>query len=473
VTAISAPPPRALRATLVGSYAVLVLALGAGTAYVASFVGPLTLVGVVAVLAVVAITLSRPLELMCLAVLTLPLESVHVPIADKVGLSISESLFLLVGIGIMWNTVRGRLRLRLMQPLALFGCFLVVAFAGVFVAPSGAPLLKTVLFWSIGLLLASALAGATASQLERLLLGVVVGAGILGVTAVLTNGSQSVRGGGQFILDRAQGDLGQPNILAFYFVLALPVALALAGEGTRWRRTVAFVSAVSILSGLMATFSRSGLLSAALGLVIVCFSRRTRAAVLALLVVAVCAASLIQGGTLLTAVTKRVSTVQSSATFADNPRLRVWRFAPTVIAAHPVLGVGLESFPSVSARAGVMLHSDLGQTDDMPRPFPHAHDLVLQLAATTGLLGAGLFISFALSVLVVGLSGIRKYPSGRSLRLALIACFAGFLAMGIADYPLTAPHSVVIILLLEVGALLVVAQRARPAVILPTTSLSP
>ena len=184
---------------------------------------------------------------------------------------------------------------------------------------------------------------------------------------------------------RVRGFFGSPNNLALYLGRALPVLLAVAwlgptvdrgGKARRW--VYAFV-ALGVLGALLLTRSRGAMLIAlpaallALGLL----QRNRRAlwvSLAALVVLALLLLGLGQGARIL-ALLRRPA--QGTGFF----RLKLWRSTLTMIADHPLRGVGLDGF-LYAYRSRYVLPSAWGELN-----LSHPHNLVLDAWTRLGFAG--------------------------------------------------------------------------------------
>lgn len=146
---------------------------------------------------------------------------------------------------------------------------------------------------------------------------------------------------------RLAGLLPAPNAAAAIFVVGLAACLALAlGHPQRKVQQVALACAAILLVALVLTFSRSGLLAAALVIALLCWRRwRWQGLIVAgggLMVVAVLAAVWVG--------LSRDLTIQS-----DQDRLAAWAASVRIWLANPLLGAGFRSFEWLHGEYGSQL----------------------------------------------------------------------------------------------------------------------
>jgi tetratricopeptide (TPR) repeat protein len=110
---------------------------------------------------------------------------------------------------------------------------------------------------------------------------------------------------------------------------------------------------------------------------------------------------------------------------ASEPRLEFWRVATVAFAARPWLGSGLDSFQFAYQR-----HQGARAFEHGPDSSPgHAHNEVLQVAATQGSVGVAALALVAVALVAVGSRAFRG--SGAETRAALAAPFAGLAALAV------------------------------------------
>ncbi len=230
---------------------------------------------------------------------------------------------------------------------------------------------------------------------RRLLLGMRGSFGIVSLIGIL-----------QYVTGRAElrwvdtvrfGDIGgrvvsvfsNPNVLAVYLLLMLPLAIcgAWEEEGSRVsRRWSAAVAAMGLLC-LLLTWSRGAWLGAMLEVVLLLAfgSRETLAAGLLAL-------PFLPGGLLFLPgnILRRFLSIGDLGESSIRYRLLTWRGAVEAILSHPFgVGAGEAAF-----RAAYLPHAVSGTETVM-----HAHQLFLQLSLDAGVCGLGAFLLFLICLL--------------------------------------------------------------------------
>ncbi|WP_433556702.1 O-antigen ligase family protein [Pseudonocardia xinjiangensis] len=220
---------------------------------------------------------------------------------------------------------------------------------------------------------------------------------------------------------RAVGTFSNPNLLAAFLVLLLPVAAAGAARlADHASRLLAAGIVVVGYAAVLLTASRGGALAAVAGVVVFVVVRRSvsngdgarrrrTGTGVALLLGVVCSAVAAGTALLLLAPDGLVGV-----------RAEVWTAAVRLTAEHP-LGVG-------PGRAGALLDAAIPGDE----AFQHAHDLWLNWAVETGV--PGLVAVLALTVgTAIGI--VRATRAGSAMAAAAGAGLAGFAVMSVADHP--------------------------------------
>ncbi|MEX1143534.1 MAG: O-antigen ligase family protein [Anaerolineales bacterium] len=237
---------------------------------------------------------------------------------------------------------------------------------------------------------------------------------------------------------RISGILGDPNLLAAFTNLLIPLAVARAIVSGKASRIVLFGLALAGLIVLLLTDSRGGLLGLGMGLLILVAlwvsivsenARRqareiwdfllTRKILLLLLSVAALAA--------LALVAWRQLSFQGDATHAPalSARNIYWQAAANAVVTDPLTGAGPGLFPV-----------ELMQIWSTPpaRPYLHAHSLPFQIASESGLLGLAAFGFLAATIgrHAWGVWGGLDYP-GRARWAAALAALLGLSVHSLVD----------------------------------------
>lgn len=242
------------------------------------------------------------------------------------------------------------------------------------------------------------------------------------------------------IADRAAGPIGDPNRYAQMLLVVLPLALLqVRGAHGRKLRTLAAGASLLIAAGVLLTYSRGGVLGAGLLLcaAIAWGDVRWRTALAGGAVAAVLALALAPG---MLARVQSIGSVQG--VLKDQPgtrsdgaikgRLTEMAAAAYVFTDHPWVGVGPGHFTPYYSVDYMSTPEIAFRQIQQPR---RAHNLYLELAAETGLLGLVAFLGGAAAALR-GLRRVRAFwrrldPERAQLAAGLAYAIVAYLATGL------------------------------------------
>ncbi|MFA5753759.1 MAG: O-antigen ligase family protein [Patescibacteria group bacterium] len=225
-----------------------------------------------------------------------------------------------------------------------------------------------------------------------------------------------------FLTRRALSSLGQPNFLASWLLIVLPLSLYLMVKTHRWLSRIffGFLSLIQII-GLFLTGSRGGLLAAIFttGLFLAIYlarrwsSWRSRAKVIIAFIF--CCAFVLWGLNRFS--DGRVSSLLDFNYGSSGARVNFYQAAAEAIMKRPILGYGLETSALVLFR---YYNIDWGVYGDVGQLADRAHNLILDTLLTTGAWGLVLSIILWYFFFCLVKENFRQ-PSGkdRSLSLAL------------------------------------------------------
>jgi O-Antigen ligase len=236
------------------------------------------------------------------------------------------------------------------------------------------------------------------------------------------------------VQQRPAGFLIHPNVLAFYLVLAIPTAAGVFLVGkSRWLVLLALAALLSAAVALYVSLSRSAwagiLFACILGVI---FAGRSMLAIERhkKFVMAVILLAAVVG---LAAKADRIySRIFDTAGEAIEFRQNLANIALNMIEAHPILGVGLNSFteatdaydPSGSQRV---------------KKFP-VHDVYLLETSETGVPGGLAFLAMVITLVVKTIGSARQTPENwRLLPLLIAVGIAGFWLTQISDFAYRVP----------------------------------
>lgn len=220
-------------------------------------------------------------------------------------------------------------------------------------------------------------------------------------------------------LDRSFATIGQPNWLAAYLLLNLPLALSQIITQPLRKNYLYYLFIILYTLALLFTKSRSGFIALALSLVYYCilvfknYSFKDLRTKLLSSLVTIFSLCLLFGtpftspisvvlGQPKTELTHDIPTsttvIESGGTESGDLRKIVWTGALQLIAQHPIFGTGPETFAYTYYWVRPIAHNYTSEWDFL---YNKAHNEYLNMAATTGIIGLSgyLFWHFALGKL--------------------------------------------------------------------------
>jgi len=275
-----------------------------------------------------------------------------------------------------------------------------------------------------------------------------------------------------YTASRLFGSLGNPNFLAAYILMSLPIAVMffLTARRRGWK-TVMLVATLLMVLAIFFTKSRGALygllaegalLSGYLawnhlkggGLV-----RRNRNALIALACLA--GLTLFSGqvrSAIVETVTRTAATLNAKH-ITMTPRLYIWRSALQMMRDHPVLGSGLDTFQITFPKYRLVEYWQL-EWNGTPEK---AHNFFLQIGATTGLLGLAAWLWMIVGFFVVVIRQWRTMsPLRQHLSVGILLAQTGFLVQNQFNFTVVAYGSL-FWFLLALGPTLNREEEAAPA----------
>lgn len=237
---------------------------------------------------------------------------------------------------------------------------------------------------------------------------------------------------------RASGVFPDPHMFAYYVGMAAPLALVLYFREKPRQWQWLFVGSGLLIVDLL-SFSRGGLVGLLLtGAVIVFFLRRSVFPNRRRFVTLLSIGGFVLIGMVYSPLGARFTSIFSQEDGSNVERLRLWQEAVVHIGERPLLGVGIGNYPLL-VKPGVAYREPI-----------YAHNLYLDLALETGLLGLFLFLGF-LGVVVFSL--IRSFLlSGTLEPLLVLGSLVVFIGHSFFETPLFSVHVLpALLLILSLG----------------------
>jgi polysaccharide biosynthesis protein PslG len=433
--------------------AVLSVVVAGGFSLTAYKVGPAAAIVPFVVAALLVAVVIDPLVGIIAGVLAVPLETLALPVGAVGGITPGEVLFGIAAASAVLAWMNGATRPRPAFAHWAFLALLLISATGLAFAADAFTVFRITFMWSIFLVLSIYLTTSDPRQLRAVLCAIAVSGVVVSLIALSGAGKVKLLEGGEIAEHRAQASFAHPAVLAFFLVMAFPCALCLGLAGRGLRRWALIAGAALILGALMLTLTRGAIVAVGVVLALLLVWQPFRKVIVVLLA-SVAAFTAINGDALLRShdaalVTTRLATIGGQEA-QTNPRIRIYKGAPSMLENHPLLGVGAGNFPDIAARY------DLRDLDGSV--FEHAHDVPLTVAIELGLLGLAALGAFAAAVAGTCVRALRARDAWFDLRLAAVSGIVGLTACSILDYPLRT-NVIVAVFMLEVGVLMGLRQR--------------
>lgn len=236
-----------------------------------------------------------------------------------------------------------------------------------------------------------------------------------------------------------------PNILAGALAPIVPIALALVVQGERRRQILGSIALAPILLILILLQSRGAIFGLAMGLVVwLALYNRWVLPFVPFGILAILAINNAMGAVSLANLFYGETNAGSPGTLLQ--RQDLWLQALFLIRQSPVLGIGLSGYPLIAPTAWPNSPMQPGGSPN------HAHNLFLQLALDTGVLGLAAFTAI-LWLALRSVWAARHVQSHRHLAIALFASLIVLIVHGLGDVIVwgTAKSSIVMWVLLAMA----------------------
>ncbi len=417
---------------------------------------PLVMVAVPLVpLAIVAVMIN-PIVAPLIVIATLPFGSARI-----FGIQVVEAAVLATGgLIVVRRLALGQSPLpfarQLIWPVLLLGWTLVALFSAI----DETLAIKQVI-GLVGAILVACTVLAACRDLPRLriLLGFLTFVGLVMALVSLSSNHQLQAGhGGAEVQNRVQGAFESPNQLGSWCALVIPIAAGLMFVSPRRSaRILGAVALLALLAALTFSLSRSAWIGTGAALLLMVLTMREARRLLAILFVplALIGYLIFSSGTAppeVKVVGERVQAIGTRSPY--DQRSQIYNEALREIREDPVTGVGPGGFIVASRRAG---------TETSTVAADHAHNLLLNYGAESGLPAVGLVLAFVFALGAAVYRGSRAVaridPRHRGVILSIGAALFAIFVGGIFDYTLGNPVIRITVWML-IGALLVAVREA-------------
>jgi len=228
---------------------------------------------------------------------------------------------------------------------------------------------------------------------------------------------------------RASASFPDPNVFGVYMTALTPLIAALAIMYTKGKiRLLMIFSSVIALGGVVLTFSRGAGLAILVAVVFLCITAKKKL-LIALLLVAI----IIFPFVMPSSIRKWAKEVNYNPVvfMLNQDRISIYSNTVNMIKHHPFIGVGINTFSKNYAKYKTEAAEKYCPTPDTI----YSHNIFLQMAGETGLLGLAAFLWFLFAVFQEGVRAVRKLKDEylRAVALGLIACVIAFLVNGLTE----------------------------------------
>ena len=227
---------------------------------------------------------------------------------------------------------------------------------------------------------------------------------------------------------RMSSTFNNPNIFAEFMIMAFPFAVyySFIGIDNIFRRISVF-SIFSIAFGIAFSFSRSGYVALIFIMLFYGISKIRKYTMVItgiLSTIMICQRPVIE----------RFFSIPAIDTSTEK-RFDIWRQGVRIIMKNPVFGngAGVENIWNLLNRNGINT--------------PHMHNIVIQILSEGGIVGLIIFSAIIWQIMKTSIILIQEDSYAHIVGISLIAFLTGFLAAGIADFPLMTPKLISIFFL--------------------------
>ena len=427
--------------------------------------GPIVVVGLVAIPMLAVATLLDPRWGVIAVFATFPVGSIGVP-AGAFDLEISQVAVLgVTGVVIVGRLAAGRTPLP--WPSQLWWVMGLIAWTliGLPSAVDQALAIKQIAALVLGTLFTCVVVSTCrrVKDIQVILIGLIAVAVLIALVAFSQGSDFRSTFGGARVQGRAAGSFDHSNQLGSLSAMTSLIAMALvAGARTARARWMGIAAILILLGGQALTLSRGAWIGTMVGIVFlaIVLPHARRALVLIavpLFSVGVAIAILTPDNTQVQVIQQRFESLTVRSPYDD--RSAIWQEAQRELIEDPVTGQGAGGFPVASTRSASGANTVFAY---------HAHNIFLTWGAEAGFPAIFAIIGFAVS-LGISASRARRRADGDSyeeiayhaLVAGLMAALLALLAQGLVDYTLR--NAVIFIAVMAVVGCLLAAIRIGPS----------
>lgn len=250
---------------------------------------------------------------------------------------------------------------------------------------------------------------------------------------------------------RVYSVFGNPNILAEYLVMTIPIGVGLFWHTKSLKKKTVFLIALAIMfSCLGLTMSRGGWVGIAMAALVFVILVDRRLLLLAF-PIAILALVFLPD-----AILNRLLSIGNLSDTSNAYRLDIWRITGEIIRDHPIAGLGLGHLP----------FSDIFNTYIRTMPIYHAHNTILQLLVEYGLAGFSIFamMMYAYIKNPIKYAIVNNHSDLyiKYITAGVLAGLVGVFTQGIVEVVLYLPKIIFMFWML-LAILYILCKMARPA----------
>jgi len=273
-----------------------------------------------------------------------------------------------------------------------------------------------------------------ARHARRIFYSMALGISLASVNAFwqVVTGSDFIRGYAPVVnlgLVRATASFKDANLLGIYLSAFLPLLLGLALYHAKGKQRLIFAAASILgLAGVFLTYSRPTYLALYVSVFLLAAIRRSKV-ILVLLLLAALALPILAPQSIKD--WARQMEYNPLRMMCNDDRIAVYRNSLNMIRAHPVAGVGANTFMENYRH----YKENPEYRNIVTIDYMYAHNNFLHMAAEVGLIGFGLFIWFLIALFRKALRTLKtlKDAQARMLLLGGVACLVAFLVNGLTE----------------------------------------
>ncbi|MFA5145046.1 MAG: O-antigen ligase family protein [Candidatus Omnitrophota bacterium] len=293
-------------------------------------------------------------------------------------------------------------------------------------------LLRLIQYWALFLIMAEEIK--EPKHVRRIVIAIISAAVLLSIDALwqVISGRDFIRGNSPIVnigLTRATASFPDANVLGVYLSAVAPLIIVLAFYYFKNNKKVITLSAVLlVLSGIALTYSRPTLLAIYVVLLLLGAVRKNKVLIYALIVFTLLAPFIAPRSVKDWARQMEYNPVRF---MCNDDRIAIYRNSLRMIEAHPVIGVGVNTF--------MKNYKEYKESPEyrgiVTSDYIYAHNNFLHMAGEVGILGLGVFLWFLYSLFrASSLAYVKlKDPLLKNVSLGLILCLAAFLINGLTE----------------------------------------